>query len=330
MSGTGASVTATAHPNIALIKYWGKREALTDDHRNWALNPSLSLTLSRAQTRTKVQPGNGDVHIGGAPAIEADRLKVHAQLERVFAFLASPLRAKNCTVESANNFPAGTGMASSASAFAALTAAAVAFALGSLKAYHGFLEKHPGELSRLARLGSGSACRSVTGPFMKWDGAFAHPFASNWKLHDTILLFSNEHKKVPSTAGHALATSSPRFAARLQGLSARLALVEASVLARDLQNLGPLLETEALEMHAIAESSDPSVVYTLPETRRFLDHLRRQPGRDVFFTLDAGPNVHLISERPIGADVTRWLAQLGMNVAIWEDEASFEPVRVEF
>ena len=318
---------AEASPNIAFIKYWGKLPANSDLERNLATNPSLSLTLSKARTRTTVtrqtQAGAAtEFFLNGHSASEKDRLKVQTQLKRITDFLRLP--EMHFRVESDNNFPAGAGIASSASAFAALTLAALGEILGPDQVQV-FLKNRRHDYSALARRGSGSACRSVSGPFMKWEGSAAVTIESPWKLRDTILILSHQHKSVPSSDGHELAQSSPLFPARLEQVPRRMKIVEAAIKAQNIQKLGPILEEEALELHRIVESGERKVEYLLPDTRRILQAVQSLPNRDFFFTLDAGPNVHLISERPLGEEAQKLLKSLDIQADIWEDEAGFGP-----
>jgi len=314
---------ARASPNIAFLKYWGKQKTTTDEDRNLALNPSLSMTLSKAYTETSVRRAmQSTVELNGAPALEKDFFKVQSHIERVCNFFQ--YSAKTFAVKSQNNFPQGTGLASSASGFAALTWALVAEILGTKNAEKFFFERI-GDVSTLARRGSGSASRSVAGPFMKWDGVAAITCPLEWKLYDTIVIFSREEKKVSSSEGHELATTSPYFVSRLQKLARRMERLEEALYEKRLSSLGPILELEADEMHQIAGTSHPAVIYAGEDTRKFLDIIRSIESREFFYTLDAGPNVHLISERPIQDEVALLLRQSGLRAEIWEDQSGTGP-----
>jgi len=299
--------TAVANPNIAFIKYWGKaHEAL-----NLPANPSLSMNLAGLTTVTTVEfrPGLAadSVVIDGEPAQDQARQRVVAHLDRVRALARTDRRA---LVASRNDFPAGTGLASSASAFAALTLAA-GRAAG--------LVLDEGALSRLARRASGSACRSVVGGFALWEGdgdetSFARQVAppSFWELRDLVAIVGREHKGVGSQQGHALAASSPLNAARLEAVPGLLALALDAVRARDLSALGPVVEADALAMHGVMMTSWPSLLYWLPATVAVLRAVRawREEGLDVFFTLDAGPNVHCLCEAARADEAERRLRRL--------------------
>jgi diphosphomevalonate decarboxylase len=203
----------------------------------------------------------------------------------------------------------GTGIASSASGFAALTLAAAAAA---------GVELGEPALSALARLGSGSAARSVPGGFVEWRAADAHDESyawsiappDHWDLRDLVAVVSRRHKAVGSTGGHGAASTSPLFQARLAGLEDDLPLVREALLARDMAVFGPAVEAEALSLHAIAMTSRPPVLYWAPETLDLLHRIHgwRADGLPVYFTLDAGPNVHLLCEGAHAPDVETNLA----------------------
>ena len=197
--------TALAHPNIAFIKYWGDQ----DPCLRIPANGSLSMNLSELHTRTRVTfsadlPGDR-LTVNNQPFTGAGLARVSELLSCVRELAGLHLFA---TVESSSNFPIGAGIASSASAFAALSLAASGAA---------GLQLNESQLSRLARSGSGSACRSVPGGFVEWqagssdEDSFAFSIAppEHWDLVDCIVIVSQVHKSVGSTTGHALALTSP-------------------------------------------------------------------------------------------------------------------------
>jgi len=214
-------------------------------------------------------------------------------------------------VISRNNFPMAAGLASSASAFAALSLAATRAA---------GLDLGEQELSILARLGSGSACRSVPGGFALWlagdshETSFAHQIAppEHWALRDLIAIVSRAPKAVSSGAGHAAAETSPFFKARLATLPRRLEEVKEALLARDFPALGRAIEEEAISLHVVAMTSRPPIYYWLPTTVRLINEVQRwrAEGLEVYFTFDAGPNVHLICQAENAAEVERRLAAI--------------------
>lgn len=285
--------TAAAHPNIAFVKYWGK----ADDELNLPANPSLSMNLSALTTVTTVEfrPGLAAdlVWIGGCLAEGQALARVTAHLDRVRSLAGISDRAQ---VWSRNDFPAGTGLASSASAFAALTLAAT---------HASGLVLDQASLSRVARLGSGSACRSVPAGFVLWEGdddrtSFARQVAppEHWDLRDVVAIVGREHKAVASQEGHLLAASSPFHAARLAAVPLWLATVVAGIEQCDLRAMGLAVEADALAMHAVMMTSHPSLLYWLPATVAVLHQVRawREEGLSVYFTVDAGPNVHCLCQ----------------------------------
>ena len=319
-------IHAVAHPNIALIKYWGKKPFSHDTDRNMGVNPSVSMTLSQAQTDvilSKSQSGNFEIIIEGQPASSHDFEKLTQHAERIAQFFGMALTPLK--IESKNNFPKGTGIASSASAFAALTYGITAQLLG-FEEYKKQQVRITNDLSRLARRGSGSAARSVAGGFMKWEQDFAESCHNSWQLKDTIVIFSKLAKKVSSTDGHKRVESSPLWSARQSGILNRYHACLKALEQKDLALLGPIIEEEATEMHLVAESSQPPIQYRSPETLAFLDEMQKMKSRDFYFTLDAGPNIHLISERAIVSEVQALLQKCGIQAEIWQDWTGSAPV----
>jgi diphosphomevalonate decarboxylase len=263
------------------------------------------MNLGQLTTTTTVEFGDeikeDRVKIDGGTASDAARSRVVEHLDRVRAAARIDAKAR---VESKNSFPSGTGIASSSSAFAALSLAA-ARAAG--------LELNEHDLSILARQGSGSACRSIPSGFVEWiggrtsDGSYSVSILppEHWDLRDVIAVVSTEEKKVGSTEGHAAAVTSRFIPERLNALPSRLHRIRRSLIAKDLAAMGAEIEAEALELHLIAMTSRPPVFYWSPEMVRVIQCARkwRADGLAVYFTLDAGPNVHLICESKDAAQV---------------------------
>jgi diphosphomevalonate decarboxylase len=298
--------TAAAHPNIAFIKYWGNR----DDALRLPANGSISMNLDGLTTRTTVS---------FQPSLPYDELIMNGHevaghaLERVSEFLDRVRElarlADHAEVISENNFPAGAGLASSASAFAALALAAAAAA---------GLQLSEAELSRLARRGSGSACRSIPGGFVEWQpgagdaDSFAAAIAppDHWPLADVIAIVHAGHKKTGSTEGHALAATSPLQAARVADAPRRLEQCRRAIQARDLQALSAVTELDSDMMHAVMMTSAPPLNYWQPASLQVMLEVRawRAAGLSACYTLDAGPNVHVIcpaAEAQVVADRVR-------------------------
>ncbi len=298
MTHSAQKATAQAGSNIAFVKYWGN----LDDELRIPMNNSLSMTLDAAFTTTTVtfsdDYAKDNLILNDAPAGEAAAARTARHLDHLRRLAGSNRKAR---IVSRNSFPTGAGIASSASGFAALTVAAAA-ALG--------LDLDRPALSRLARLGSGSACRSIDGGFVEWQqggthaSSFAAPIAGpdHWELVDIVAIVATGHKAVGSTGGHTLAQTSPFFQARLGVLQTTLPQVRQALLARSLPRLGELIEAEAISLHVAAMTSRPSVLYWQDGTMGVLQGLRRwrEEGSEAvgYFTLDAGPNVHIITEPP--------------------------------
>lgn len=286
------TATARAHSNIALIKYWGKRsEAL-----RLPTNSSLSLTLDGLFTETSVSYADQP----------ADSLQLNGEaitgpmLARVAGFLAL-VRARyglsaRARVVSRNHFPTGAGLASSASAFAALALAATAAA---------GLELEARELSLLARLGSGSACRSIYGGWVQWhagraaDGhdSYAEALGIDWAPKMAVLILNPAPKPLGSGDGMARTVrTSPLYAGWLQAVNQDLAEIVPALQRRDLEAVGEIAERNALTMHATALASRPGVLYWLPETVALIHHVRalRAAGHACWLTIDGGPNLKVL------------------------------------
>ncbi len=286
------SATAEAKPNIAFIKYWGNR----DNSLRLPANGSISMNLDGLFTRTTVS---------FQPSLALDEFVLNGRevtghaLERVSDML-DLVRQKagfkhRAEVVSENNFPTGAGIASSASAFAAL-------ALAASKAAG--LDLPEAELSRLARRGSGSACRSVPGGFVEWQvgsgdkDSFAFSIAApdHWALADCVAVVSAEHKPTGSTEGHALADTGALQAARVADAPRRLDICREAILKRNFNLLAEIIEHDSNLMHAVMMTSHPALFYWEPATLAVMDAVRtwRKGGLPAAYTIDAGPNVHVI------------------------------------
>ena len=293
-------VTAVAPSNLAFVKYWGAR----DLDRAIPRHPSISMTLSRCRSRCTAVPrtgGRGDEVLrpngdgGVVPASEEFAAPVLRHVERLRRRAGG---GPDLRVATRNNFPTGAGLASSASGFAALTLACA-----------GVFDLHPSaaELSVWARRsGSGSAARSTLGGYVEWpspeDGDMEGPARQlappeHWDLRDVVALVDPGQKEVSSREGHRRAESSPHYRRRLELVPDRLAEVRDALRECDLRRLGPVLETEAVELHLVAMSSRPPAFYWSPGTLRVMEAvraLRSEEGIAAYYTIDAGPNVHVL------------------------------------
>jgi len=282
--------TAIAHPNIALVKYWGKREPKL----NLPATGSISLTLAPFSTQTSVQADSPEDEAW----INGERI-TGPSAERIFEHLnlLDPWR-KPATVSSETNFPMAAGLASSASAFAALT-------LAGCSAFH--QDRNPVELSILARQGSGSACRSLFGGWAEWtrgsrdDGldSHAHELAptDHWDLRMVVATFDAGPKAVSSTEGmNRTMASSPFYPGWVTSVPDDLNAARAAILERDLEALGSVMERSALRMHASMMGANPPIRYWKSSSVWGMDAVEnlRSHGIGAWWTMDAGPNLKVL------------------------------------
>ncbi|MBI5880376.1 MAG: diphosphomevalonate decarboxylase [Chloroflexi bacterium] len=297
--------TCVAFSNIALIKYWGNR----NDTLRLPMTNSIGFALDSVYTTTTVEFADGqpadEIEIDGGAVSGAARERTIHHLDLLRRLAGSAARAR---VVSRNNFPMGAGIASSASGFAALTCAA-AWALG--------LDLPERELSRLARRGSGSAARSVPGGFVEWyaadtdAGSFAETIAppEHWPLRFAVAVVSHGEKPVGSTEGHRLAHTSPLYAARLVQVEEDIPQMRESLMQRAFHAVGSIAEADCLSMHAVMLTSAPSLLYWTPETVAVMHAVRawRAGGLECYFTIDAGPNVIVITTEQSAAETAQRL-----------------------
>ncbi|PPK87183.1 diphosphomevalonate decarboxylase [Neolewinella xylanilytica] len=306
--------------NIALVKYWGKHGD------QLPRNASVSFTLDAAATDTTLhytprqQLGEGidlELYLDGNPRVDfAERTRTFfSKLLPIYPFL----RQLSFRVETQNSFPHSAGIASSASGMSALALCLVSLeeALFEPLTDRGAFYR---KASFLARLGSGSASRSVYGSAAVWGKSEAvadssdeyavsiadrlHPVFQTY--HDDILLVSREEKSVSSRAGHGLMEQNPYAPPRYDQANRRVTEMLRLLMEGDTENFGQLLESEALTLHALMMSSRPYYTLIEPNTLhviKLLQHYRRETGHPVHFTLDAGPNVHLLYPDAIAGEV---------------------------
>ncbi len=276
--------TAIAPANIAFIKYWGRKDA---DLRI-PYNPSISMNLSACTTTTAVQFSDAyekDMIIFRDGFSDKEVARVITQLDRIRRYAGVETRAK---VETENSFPKSAGVASSASGFAALTVAATA-ALG--------VKLSEKELTELARLGSGSACRSIPDGFVKWEDTYTYSLypPAYWDLRDILVIVEHTAKDVSSSAGHDLVETSPFFTKRLQEIPKRINRVETALAKKDFRMLGEMMEEDCLDMHHVMQTQAPPLYYWGDKTTQVTRDLKKSR-LPAYFTIDAGPNVHIICE----------------------------------
>lgn len=284
--------SAIAHPNVALIKYWGKR----DTAANLPATGSLSLTLAGIETRTHVEfaadTGADELTVNGSADPRAAARVSHC-LDRLRTIAGV---SGSATVTSENNFPTGAGLASSASGYAALVAAGAA-ALG--------IEGHEDELANIAREGSGSAPRSLYDGIVLLensdDGIRCRSVSApdEWPLSVVVAVTSHAAKSVGSTEGMERSRmTSPYYSAWVDSHPADLQTALDCVTRKDFAQLAELSEHSCLKMHALAMSARPAMVYWNAATVAAMHAVTelRAAGTPVFFTVDAGPQLKAVCE----------------------------------
>lgn len=286
------SARAIAHSNIALAKYWGK----ADIGRNMPAVPSLSMTLSGMYTETVVtfeqQLRQDELHLNGRQATDKELVRVVRGLDLVRHEAKLSTRAR---VQSRNNFPTASGLASSASGFAALILAARA-ACG--------LPDDRTVSSAFARQCSASAARSVFGGFVALplgaESASRLTVPTSFDVELLVAVTAEEAKSVGSTEGmvHTRETS-PYYAAWVQHAPELYAKAVTALVAGDLATLGPLVEQSTLLMHASMFGAAPAIIYWSDATLRVIHAVRklRAEGLTGYFTMDAGPHVKVLVRR---------------------------------
>lgn len=294
--------------NIALVKYWGKREHQIPE------NPSISFTLSNCKTVTEVTftkkesySYSFEVYFEGEKN-EAFKPKIQTFFERIEVYVPF-IKDYHFKIETSNTFPHSSGIASSASGMSALALClmSVEEKLTEIKMSKDYFNK---KASFLARLGSGSACRSIEGELVVWgqnkstessdlygikfDGEI-HPNFKNYQ--DTILLVDKGEKQVSSTVGHQLMYGHPFATQRFEQAHENLANLKAILASGDQKAFINIIESEALTLHAMMMTSMPYFILMKPNTLQIINKIwnyRNENDSNVCFTLDAGANVHVL------------------------------------
>ncbi|KRM22243.1 diphosphomevalonate decarboxylase [Latilactobacillus graminis] len=289
----GQSVTARAHTNIALVKYWGKQNPTLII----PYNSSLSMTLDHFYTDTTVHFSTDltadQIMFNHQPADAKTAKQMSQFLDLIRQRAHLPLFA---AVETMNHVPNAAGLASSASGYAAL-AAAGARAAG--------LTLNKRDLSRLARRGSGSATRSIYGGFVEWQrgtndiDSYAIPVQEfvDWDIQMIAIVLNDRPKSITSRTGMAnTVATSPYFSAWVKTAQAMIPEMKAAIVKKDINLVGRLAEQSAMQMHATTLSAVPPFTYFEPETLQAIKVVQtlRQQGVSCYYTMDAGPNVKVI------------------------------------
>lgn len=302
------TATAQAAPNIAFIKYWGNRDSALRLPSNGSISMNLDGLFTRTTVTFSASTRTDKLFLNKKPVHGPGLDRVSAMLNLVRGMAGVDQRAE---VVSENNFPSGAGIASSASAFAAL-------ALASSKAAG--LDLNERQLSRLARRGSGSASRSIPGGFVEWQVgagdedsiAFSIASSEHWSLVDCIAIVSIAHKKTGSTEGHAIAGTSPLQAARVTDAPRRLDLCRRAILDRDFDALASIVELDSDMMHAVMMTSSPALHYLQPASIAVMKAIRqwRVDGLQACYTVDAGANVHVICPEKDASEIAARLRKI--------------------
>ncbi|MDT0606703.1 diphosphomevalonate/mevalonate 3,5-bisphosphate decarboxylase family protein [Croceitalea rosinachiae] len=303
-------VSWKAPSNIALVKYWGKKE------NQIPANPSISFTLDACTTRTTLSYSklnrasdnfSFDLFFEGKKK-EDFKPKINTFFQRIEKYIPF-LKSYHFKIETSNSFPHSSGIASSASGMAAL-----ALCLMSIEKQINPQIKNTyfnQKASFLARLGSGSACRSIEGNLIQWGDYKAIPESSNLfgvkypfevhpnfkNFHDTILLVHKGQKTVSSTVGHELMHNHPFAQERFKQAHTNLDTLKEVISSGDLEKFIEVVESEALTLHAMMMTSLPYFLLMKPNTLEIINRIwsfRQATKTPICFTLDAGANVHIL------------------------------------
>lgn len=308
MNSASNKIKWSSPSNIALVKYWGKHGLQLPN------NASLSMTLNNAVTTTELVYLPSDDGLELHYYFEGERKqdfeeKVIAYFERLkseFPFLDNYLYK----IYSENSFPHSTGIASSASSMSAIALCLVKMEeqiLGKQLERDAFFKR----VSHIARLGSGSASRSVYGGWTTWGTIDDYPSTSDFhaseipvkinpvfdKMGDAVLLVSSKKKSVSSTLGHKLMKAHPFAAARYEQANDNVHALICSMELGDFDTFVSIVENEALTLHSLLMTSSPDGMLVQPNSLEIINAVRKfrkETGAKVCFTLDAGPNVHLL------------------------------------
>lgn len=335
-------ITWRSPSNIALIKYWGKYG------NQLPRNPSISFTLDAAYTETILEYGS---KVSDKPGVSVDfmfhrehNLQFSNKIERfltsllpIFPFLSQI----DLTIFSSNSFPHSAGIASSASAMSALALCLCSLEdelFGTLSDDAEFEQK----ASYIARLGSGSACRSIFSKAALWGEtpdvkASSNLYATGWghhlhpiftTFHDDILIISKDEKSVSSTAGHKLMENNPYAETRYMTVDTRLKRLISALKSGDVERFGAIVEQEAFGLHGLMMLSEPPYLLMQPSTVAAIQRLmswRSSTKIPLYFTLDAGPNLHLLYPDESASKVAAFIRSELLPFCV---EGSFIPDRV--
>lgn len=334
--------------NIALVKYWGKQSGQIPS------NASLSFTLSESFTETIVEYSpkiNQEFKLEFFLDDEANEkfanktFSFFKRLINSFPFIEQ----LDFKVYSKNTFPHSAGIASSASGMSAL---ALCLCEIERKYFDEFSsdEKFFRRASYFARLGSGSACRSLYGGLVSWgeiegnrhsSNKFGHQLINNVDeifkdFHDSILIVDAGQKKVSSSLGHSLMNSNPFSQARFNQAATNIQRLLEVLKSEDLEEFIQIVETEALTLHSMMMTSSPNFLLMKPNTISIIEKIwefRKETGIPVCFTLDAGPNIHLLYphkyQNEVKSFINSKLQEFTFNNTVIHDKVGLGPVKLD-
>jgi len=303
--------TAIANANIALVKYWGKR----NKELILPQNGSISMTCDEMTAKTTVEFSDKykeHTVVINDEEFKKDEKDIHGHIDRICKLAGIKQHAR---VVSESNFPVAAGLASSASGFAALTVAATAAA---------GLKLSPKKLSILTRQGSGSACRSIFGGFVEWhrgkkqDGSDSYAesivdkkYWPDFRMITTIV--EVKKKPVSSRAGMSQTVETcPYYEGWLKTVDEDLKLIREGIKERNFEKVAQTAEFNCLKMHATMMTTKPSIIYWIPATMEIIHaiHKMREEGIPAYFTIDAGPNVKVLCLKKYEKEINKRLQKL--------------------
>lgn len=313
-------IISTGHSNIAIVKYWGKHG------KQLPMNPSLSMTLQNAKTETIIEwkTNNETKSTLGKFTFENKENKpfqerIAKYIDSIQAYIPA-LKGLELKISSSNSFPHSTGIASSASAYSALAQGLVHIEKSITGTISGNYKNEKVKTSFLARLGSGSAARSIYKGFSVWgksdalnesSDTYAIPINNQVnpifkKLHDAILIVSTDEKKVGSSLGHSLMNNNIYAKQRFSQARKNTVRLINILIQGNMPAFCDLVEEEALALHAMMMTSTPPYLLLAANTIKIINHIqefRKSTGIPICFTLDAGANVHLLYHENNAAEV---------------------------
>lgn len=334
-------VTYRCPSNIALVKYWGKFGV------QYPQNPSISMTLKNCYTQTTVEFSKSFEGFSFEFYFDGEKKNsFNDKLDKFFKKIFNEftwLSSYKLVIHSKNTFPHSSGIASSASSMSALS-----MCLNDFDSHISNTHLGPQKASHVARLGSGSASRSIFKNFAIWgecdiEGS-SNEFAIEYSdfaqvfltLKDSVLIVSDKEKSVSSTVGHSLMNNHPFKEVRYQNARDNLNRLLSAMKDSDISTFIDIVESEALELHGLMMNSNPSFILMRPNTLNIIEkirYIRKHRNIDLFFTLDAGPNVHLMyfekDEQEVHRLINEELLKFTVNDTVIHDEIGYGAYQVK-